>query len=546
MTRTIWALILSFFLLPETAQAVQLTWASGRSNLKFTSARLCTLMVQTGAAEPLPSEWHLLWVAKSTAGQAFGVLSEPAAVADTARIRSLALPSGPVEGESNQSTADLYVSGPSAPHVARYVLDVSAGAVVKFDLVAYRATGTNSFDVLRSPQATLNGGLAAAYPPSLLHVLSTHDGPDLLIRAAGTGLGGVRSARLTGADTSWSVSLTILKQTDTTLVATASVAARLPACQLEVFTPEDQAATASLPADGLMAPLSAPAYSSYLDLSGYIRPKDFAFFYDGMGKFHLIYIRHNTQLSDCTQPDLNEKSFAHVSGDILSWSSQGSSFRVSAHGWDKLHVWAPTIVQNGSDYFVFYTGVDSIGDQRIGYAKTTDLNTPMSTWTRYTTWVFGADSTFNHWALNSHPQACRDPYVVKDPTDATRWLMYYTAIPSSEPTWQSVGVARSFPNSLTRWQDIGPLYMSDYRWDFSLKTESPHLIPHVNADASTSWYVFFTSDFSIMWARNEYSPYDTAQVYSATRWDQVSKRRVKPILSWQTRRLMLNIHAAFC
>jgi hypothetical protein len=56
--------LLMLLLLPDPVRALQLRWGSGTTNLTFTSAMRCTLVVQVDSAGArLPAEWRLLWVA---------------------------------------------------------------------------------------------------------------------------------------------------------------------------------------------------------------------------------------------------------------------------------------------------------------------------------------------------------------------------------------------------------------------------------------------------------------------------------------------------
>src|SRR5262249_26958662 len=63
--RNSWVLLLTL-LVPHASSALQLRWSSGATDLSFSSATRCTLVVQADSAETrLPSEWRLLWVADS-------------------------------------------------------------------------------------------------------------------------------------------------------------------------------------------------------------------------------------------------------------------------------------------------------------------------------------------------------------------------------------------------------------------------------------------------------------------------------------------------
>jgi hypothetical protein len=447
-----------------------------------------------------------------------------ACLVDTAKVDSIAAPLTPADSAANVITAQFCSSGSNNAGAAYFLVDLPGTGHGKLMVVAINPADTTQ--VLESNEVTFNGGVYGDYAPTVLSASRVHQGNNYVATITGAGLSSIQAVSLTSGSASWSAPLSIVEQAGSRLTAAGEVAAPLPEALVQVSSSFGVAQSPPLAADELLAPQAAPPYAAYIDASRYVRPKDFAFFYDGLGKFHLFYIRHNTKLSDCTQSDLNERKFAHVSGDLYSWSAQDTAFAVGAHGWDKAHVWAPSIVQNGNTYYMFYTGVDSVGDERIGYATTTNINANPISWTRQTSASFGTNNTHNLWAKQSSGmQHCRDPFVMKDPSDSTRWLMYYTANLAIMSDWQTVGVARSAQNSLTAWTDIGPLYEISYLHNYSLKSESPHVFPHVNlSTGSTSWWFFDTSDYAIMANRNESSPTDTAETYSSSQWDFISQR----------------------
>lgn len=59
-------LILAFLGWTSFAAGAQLKWSTGATNITVGGARACTLMVRTPVGQPLPTEWHLLWVTTST------------------------------------------------------------------------------------------------------------------------------------------------------------------------------------------------------------------------------------------------------------------------------------------------------------------------------------------------------------------------------------------------------------------------------------------------------------------------------------------------
>ena len=514
-------ILLVALLVPASARAIQLHWNPGGTDLTVTQNTQAVLLVQADSGEvALPPQWRLLWTADSSGIQFAAMDSAIACLTDTARVAAIDVPLTPADSAANQITAHFCSLGSELATTAYFLVGIVGASHGKLKVVATSLDDTMA--TTESNEVTYNGGVTGDYAPTLLTASRIHQGDQFLATARGVGLSRVTEVAVQSPLGAWSAPLTIIEQTDTTLVASAFIAAPLPDAVLRVTSPSGAVSSPTLPADELMAPQAVPPYASYVDASRYVRPKDFAFFYDGMGHFHLFYIRHNTGLCD-TNPAaaaLNERSFAHVSGDLSTWSSQDTSFTTGAHGWDKAHVWAPYVLQNGNAYFMFYSGVDSVGDERIGYATTTNVNTAPISWQRFTTPLFGAENA--PWALQTHPRHCRDPFVMKDPSDNTRWLMYYTTNTASMPEWQTIGIARSAQNSLTVWTDYGPMLMADDLHNYSIKQESPHVFPHTNSNGSVTWWTFFTTDMYIMSDRNESSPIDTTQ--SGPQWDHLNYR----------------------
>jgi hypothetical protein len=61
MRRVPWALVLMLMFMSRPSSAIQLRWSTGSSDLAFTEAVRCTLLVEADSAEVrLPSEWRPL------------------------------------------------------------------------------------------------------------------------------------------------------------------------------------------------------------------------------------------------------------------------------------------------------------------------------------------------------------------------------------------------------------------------------------------------------------------------------------------------------
>lgn len=477
----------------SSASALRLHWSTGAADIAFTSATRCTLVVEADAAEQvLPQEWRLLWVAQGVPSLAIVPDSSLDELA-VARVSNL-LPPTAAEGDAHLVTATFACPGSPPITAARWILDFPGNSAGKFIVYALLpGIGGTGGTLARSEPATFNGGVSGDFPAQVIGASGDHTTSTLTVRALGAGLGSAVSASLVGADTSWRVPLTITEATDSTFLAHADVPAQLPDAYLHVSTSDSTASATTLPASQVAAPLVEPVTivgNSFLvpPDSATIAPKDFAFAYSTVptstpgvwkGLFHLFYIRHYQNLLG------DEWNLGHAwSEDLQNWSFNRQAFGTGPVGsWDATNVWAPSIVQNGNLYYMFYTGRDAGLNQRIGFVTTDrlDENTVWSTADRKL--VFAADST--SWVAR-HPvqfafaDQFRDPFLFPDPDSAGRFLMVYTGLDTSYKAQYglSVGLARNRAGTLERWLDLGRYVASDWAHNGHIdQVESPHVIP---------------------------------------------------------------------
>lgn len=475
---------------PAPSRAISLHWASGASTLKFDAATRCTLVVEADASEgTLPPEWRLLWVAEGL--PSLCIVPDSTFLEPTMAQAVNVLPPTTAEAEGHLVTADFRY--PNSPPIAaaRWILDLTAGSAGKF--IVYACLGdpaAASGRLARSEPATFNGGVSGEFPAVVMGATGDHRTTKLSVRAFGAGLSEAASVCLVAPDTSWRVPLTIAEATDSTIAAEAEVVTQLPDAILQV-TPASSMSTATLlSASQVMAPMTEPVTilgNSFLvppDSAG-VSPKDFAFVYNTVptatpgvwrGLYHLIYIRR--------LPNGDEWTLGHAwSPDLQNWTSNRYAFTTGPLGsFDAGHVWAPSIVQNGNLFQMFYTGVDAAGNQRIGRVTTSALDTSNTTWSDRQL-VYAADST--SWVVR-HPSAFgfrdqfRDPFVFPDPDSDGQFLMVYTAMDTNYKPQNglSVGLARNRPGTLERWGDLGRYGYTDWgRNGHKAQVESPHVIP---------------------------------------------------------------------
>lgn len=240
-------------------------------------------------------------------------------------------------------------------------------------------------------------------------------------------------------------------------------------------------------------------------------PKDFTILQRD-GVFHALYIMTNRALrtgGGNLGEHLNERRFGHaVSTDLVSWTFVDSLFGVNPGGFDKHHVWAPTLIWADGRYWMFYTGVEDTlingswqrHRQQLGLAWTHDF----TLWGRMPTPVFRCGPPDSPWAECAEG-GLRDPFVIRADTSAAGagWFMYFATKPSSAPPgyyhpWgYLVGAASGHDGDMTYWQDFGPNW-STYRTyqglpsELTDKVESPHVFHHAG-----QWHLFFTGDLGI-------------------------------------------------
>lgn len=230
-----------------------------------------------------------------------------------------------------------------------------------------------------------------------------------------------------------------------------------------------------------------PDYNLFLDPNLNVVTKEFAFVRTsvpdpslGPGKerslFHLVYQRSGTSQA-------SERTFGHAwSRDLRTWSIDTLAFSVDTTWWNVSHVWSPSLVQHNRRWYLFYTGVDAQGDQRIGYTSAPFLDTTNTVWDGGRTLALEASRT--SWAAVDPPTYSgftqfRDPYVTEDPDDPRRLLMFYAAHDSLSMALGkgglSVGIARSGIGEPDTWTDLGYVTNTHIQFTKIGQLESPHV-----------------------------------------------------------------------
>jgi hypothetical protein len=474
MRRFVFLSLLMLSLLPAGASGLQLRWRSGASNLAFSEATRCTLVVSADSSGSLPSEWRLLSVSDTViayvpADSVAACNSEPA---DAYRFDS---PSDPADSVANILTAHFCSAGEVRAAIGQYVLDLPGLSCGKLKVVTL--DGLDSSVVIESNEVTYNGGVPGDYQPAVLRTSTIHQSTEFKLEAVGTGLDATRSLALVAQDGSWQQPLRIVRKSRAAVTATASLAAHVPVCVLEAqigtSTTSRTVVLEDLPTPPLSPEANAGCVAEFGELPDTlnpytIQPGDFVFVPawtpSGVFALHLFYIRSRQDLSAAeTSKDLGHA----VSTDLKNWEVVSTAaVRTRGGRFDSLHVWAPSIVLKGLTYYMFYTGVDALNNQRIGFATSTDL----VSWEQQDSVLeVGGGDQIGHvaWA-DSAPggyyagqQQLRDPFVMPDPDRSGGWLMYFATVSKDYSPQGVIGVARS-DGDLRSWGETHALWNTAY------------------------------------------------------------------------------------
>lgn len=255
-----------------------------------------------------------------------------------------------------------------------------------------------------------------------------------------------------------------------------------------------------------------PSFSVFHDPDGDVSTKEFAFFHNVVARSETLVVAPGDTQIVVRLRDLvhlvyqrsgglhaTERTFGHAwSADLLHWSVDTLAFAVDSTGWNRRHVWSPSLVEANGRTYLFYTGVDEQDDQRIGYASTAVLDTSNTVWDPARVMVWEAANT--GWAVPDPPlysgqTQFRDAYVMPDPEHEGCLLMYFDAHDTLDAKLGRgglvVGVARSDSGNVNAWHDLGWFPSTNRSVTKVGQLEGPHVFS-VNG-SGTGWRLMFTN-----------------------------------------------------
>ncbi len=216
-------------------------------------------------------------------------------------------------------------------------------------------------------------------------------------------------------------------------------------------------------------------------------PKDFTVLQDG-DWFHAFYIETDTSNPTDTGTRLGHSR----SKDLYHWEYLDSAFGPGTANFDNDRVWAPHLVKVDGVFYLFYTGISHTAPtqnhQAIGVATSANL----STWVRYSSPIVDcAVADIAQCLPNvSAGGQLRDPFALRDPNNASRWLAYYGTV-ADGGLYMTTGIAQTSSALTTApWTDHVPAWVPESTWWKNQGVvESPHLFDHAGL-----WYLLFTSN----------------------------------------------------
>lgn len=205
------------------------------------------------------------------------------------------------------------------------------------------------------------------------------------------------------------------------------------------------------------------------------------------GQHHVFYLQAK-RTKDSEKRHGAKVSIGHaVSKDLKRWKELPVALNPGRKGsWDDLALWTGSVIKNGPNYYMFYTGRKNKKNlkyiQKIGLATSSDLinwkksgNNP----------ILEADKKYYEMRNDKNKigkvGAWRDPYVFKDPK-SKKYFMTITARKKGRKREYNGCIALAESKDLINWKILPPI-LSPARYD---EMETSQVIYHKGF-----YYLFF-------------------------------------------------------
>ena len=138
-------------------------------------------------------------------------------------------------------------------------------------------------------------------------------------------------------------------------------------------------------------------------------------------------------------PPSNYEIGLAAAGDHANWTTMGLAKIFAGSGWESQWVAQPSLVWDGSQYVIYYTGYNGTNPQ-IGRATASLFN---GDWTKY-----ASNPVIAHGAAGAPDEVGAGfPNVHYDPLDSPAWRMWYHAFPAGASITNPAGLTVCYADS---------------------------------------------------------------------------------------------------
>ncbi len=165
------------------------------------------------------------------------------------------------------------------------------------------------------------------------------------------------------------------------------------------------------------------------------------------GRDHFFYIERRLSEATPFYPG-HEIYFGHAStASFFDWQVHDPVMLIRPGTWEEGHVWAPFILQEGSDFIMAYTGLNRHLSQDLGLASSRDL----FEWKRWDSNPISPcrDAAWAAWWTDDIA-SCRDPHLLRH--DGRIWMVY-----TANTKEGASCLAMTSTHDWRHWRDHGPI-----------------------------------------------------------------------------------------